>query len=399
MLTADIAFLTLRAVTAHRLRSGLTMLGIAVGVAAVVLLTSLGEGIHRFVIAEFTQFGTNIIGIYPGKTSTLGISTGAISNVRPLTIEDAEALRRMTEVEAITSVVQGNAAVEHGRRTRRTTVLGVGAQMPQVWRFSPLIGRFLPPDDPRAARAYAVLGATMKKALFGDRNALGELVRIGAERYRIIGVMEHKGQLLGFDLDDTVFIPVGRALAMFDRESVMEIDLVYEAGGRLERVAQHIRDLFIERHGQEDFSITTQDDMLKTLSKILNVLTLGVAALGAISLVVGAVGIVTIMTIAVSERIAEIGLLRALGARKEQILVLFVGEAIILAMIGGVAGLLLGLVGGWLVSALVPALPVQVSWDYALLSLGLAAIIGVLAGVLPAHQAAQLSPVEALRAE
>lgn len=399
MRIGDFTQLILSAVVAHRLRSGLTMLGITVGVAAVVLLTSLGKGVHQFVVSEFTQFGTNILAINPGKTSTLGISGAIISNVRPLTIEDGEALRRIAQVDAVVSVVQGNAAVEYGRNRRRTTILGVGADMPEVWQFRPAIGRFLPADEARAPRPFVVLGTKMKEELFGERNPLGELVRIGSERYRIIGVMEPKGQMLGFDLDDTVFLPVARALAMFNRESVMEIDLIYGAGADAESVAEHVRETLIARHGQEDFTVTTQEDMLEVLGKVLDVLILAVGALGGISLVVGAVGILTIMSIAVKERTGEIGLLRALGAQRGQILALFVGEAMVLAALGGIAGLLLGVGGGWLVAVLVPALPIQTAWHYVFLSEGLAALIGLLAGMLPARRAAQLDPVEALRAE
>jgi putative ABC transport system permease protein len=399
MQLADFTRLTLGAVIAHRLRSFLTALGIAVGVAAVVLLTSLGEGVHQFVLGEFTQFGTNIVAINPGKVSTTGMSGAVVSNVRPLTIEDGEALRRIPAVLGVSAVVQGNAEVEHGKHKRRTTVIGVGADTPEVWQMYPKLGRFLPADDPRAARAFVVLGAKMRKELFGHSNPLGELVRIAGERYRVIGVMEAKGQMLGFDLDDTVFIPVSRAIAMFDRESVHEIDLVYAAGIDAESIAQRVRELLIERHGSEDFSITTQEDMLEVLGNVLNILTLAVGALGGISLVVGGVGILTIMTIAVRERTAEIGLLRALGARRGQILWLFVGEAVVLATIGGSAGLLLGLGGAWLVGSFVPALPMYVPWLYVGLALAVAAAIGLLAGVAPARRAARLDPVEALRAE
>lgn len=399
MLLADSTRLALGAVIAHRLRSFLTALGIAVGIAAVVLLTSLGEGVHQFVLGEFTQFGTNIIAINPGKTTTAGMSGAIISTVRPLTVDDGEALRRIPQVEAVVGVVQGNAAVEYGGRTRRTTIFGVGPELPAVWASEPSIGRFLPPDDPRAARPFAVLGSKMKDELFGSANPLGELVRIGSERYRVIGVMEPKGQMLGFDLDDTVFIPVWRALSMFDREGVHEIDVVYAAGGDSKALAARIRDVLIARHGQEDFTITTQEDMLKVLGNVLDILTLAVAALGGISLVVGAVGILTIMTIAVKERTGEIGLLRAIGAGRGQILWLFIGEAVVLAALGGMAGLVLGVGGGWLVGTLVPALPISVPWGYVLLAEALAAAIGLVAGALPARRAAQLDPVEALRAE
>ncbi len=399
MLLTDFIRLTSGAVIAHRLRSILTALGIAVGIAAVVLLTSLGEGVHRFVLSEFTQFGTNLIGITPGKTTTVGVSGALVSNVRPMTLDDAEAMRRIRHITAVTAVVQGNAAVEYGKRTRRTTSLGTGSDAAEVWQFYPAVGRFLPPDDPRAARPFVVLGAKMKRELFGTANPLGERLRIGGESYRVIGVMEEKGQMLGFDLDDTVFIPISRALAMFDRESVMEIDILYDEGTSAQAVAERIRALLTARHGTEDFTITTQQEMLETLGSVLNILTLAVGALGGISLLVGGVGILTIMTIAVRERTGEIGLLRALGARRRQILWLFVGEAVVLASIGGLAGLVLGVGGAWLIGLAVPALPTHTPWGYVLLAELLAASLGLAGGVLPARRAAQLDPVEALRTE
>ncbi len=203
----DLIRLSLGAVFSHRLRSFLTALGIAVGIAAVVLLTSLGEGIHRFVLGEFTQFGTNLIGIAPGKTTTAGISGAIISNVRPMTLDDTEAMKRIPGVVAAVPVVQGNAPVEFGQRSRRTFIFGVGPEAPNVWRFNVAKGQFLPTDDPRSPRALVVLGSKVQQELFGFRNALGQRVRIGGERYRVVGVMESKGQMLGFDLDDAVYIP------------------------------------------------------------------------------------------------------------------------------------------------------------------------------------------------
>ncbi len=388
-----------QSLASQRMRTFLTALGIAVGIAAVVLLTSLGEGIHRYVLGEFTQFGTNLIAITPGRASTTGVSGAVISNVRPLSLADARAMVKIPWIKAVVPVLQGNAAVDYRRRSRRTHILGVGAAAPVVWRMEISRGQFLPEDDGRASRALVVLGATVSRELFGQTNPLGRRVRVGGESCRVIGVMAAKGQMLGFDLDDAVYIPAGRALALFNRESLMEIDLLYAQGSNADDIARRAKALMVQRHGSEDFSVVTQDQMLEVLGSVLGVLTVAVGALGGISLLVGAVGILTIMTIAVSERTAEIGLLRALGAGRQSIMLLFMGEATVLGAIGGAAGLALGLGGAWLLSAAVPALPTHTPWSYVMLAEILAAAIGLASGVLPARHAARLDPIEALRAE
>jgi len=398
VLTRDFAAFTLGAIGAHRVRSLLTVTGIAIGVAAVVLLTAIGEGVHRFVVAEFSQFGTNLIGVYPGKTNTLGLSGALISTVRPLSMRDAGALARLPDVEAVVPMVQGNAAVEAGARSRRTTIFGVGAGVPEVWRMRPAIGRFLPEEEGEA-RAFAVLGTRVQRELFGDAPSLGARVRIGGEPYRVLGVMERKGQMLGFDLDDAVFIPVSRALALFNREGLMEIDLLYADGASSDAVASRVRELLKRRHGAEDFTIITQDQMLNVLASVLDVLTAAVGALGGISLAVGGIGILTIMTIAVRERRREIGLLRALGAARRQILLLFLSEAVALAVLGGIAGFAVGAGSAWLIGRAVPALPTHTAWDFVLVAEVVAGLIGLTAGVLPALHAARLDPVAALRDE
>jgi len=395
----DYIRLSVSAIFAHRLRSLMTILGISIGIAAVVLLTSIGEGIHRFVLSEFTQFGTNLIAINPGKATTGGTTIGIFGNVRPLTVEDAEALKNVANVSAVVPVVQGNAEVQAMGKRRRTNVYGVGSEFPYALQFKTSLGSFLPADDPVAPRAFVVLGDKVRQELFGDTNPLGKRIRIGGFRYLIIGTMAAKGQILGFDLDDTVYIPAPRALEMFNRDSLMEIDVLYAEGASEKSVVDGVSRILTARHKKDDFTVTTQQQMLDVLGSVLDILTFAVGALGGISLLVGGVGVLTIMTMAVRERTAEIGLLRALGAQRNHVLSLFLGEAIILAAIGGIAGLILGVVGAQLLHWGIPELPVHTPWLYAVLAELVAIGIGLVAGVLPARHAAALDPVDALHSE
>lgn len=395
----DFLKLTSSSLLTHKLRSVLTMLGISVGIAAVVMLTSIGEGIHKYILAEFTQFGTTLVAINPGKTTTMGMSIGVFGSERPLTIEDVEAMKKLPFARAVVGFIQGNAEVEGNRRSRRTTVYGTSIDFPTAFNLPIGSGNFLPDDDPLAPRALAVLGSKVKQELFGRYNPIGERIRIGGNRYRVVGVMASKGQVLGFDLDDTVYIPLARGLELFNRDGLIEIDLQYYEHNDEQQVVAGIKRLLSARHGREDFTITTQQQMLDVLGSILNVITFAVAAIGAISLLVGAIGIITIMSISVAERTSEIGLLRALGARHQQVLALFLGEAVVLAATGGIAGLLIGIGSGQLLHLLIPALPVHTPWTYVILAEASAILIGLAAGVIPALRAARLDPVQALRDE
>ena len=399
MLSNDFIHLTTSSLIAHKLRSFLTMLGISVGIAAVVLLTSIGEGVHHYVLSEFTQFGSNLVSVTPGKATTTGMSMGVLGSTRPLSIEDVSALKRLSFVKSAVGFVQGNAAVKGNKRSRRTLVLGSSAGFPNAFKIRVASGRFLPEDDPTAPRAFTVLGHKVKKELFGDQNPLGEIVHIGGSRFRVIGVMESKGQILGFDMDDAVYIPLARALELFNRVGIHEIDILYREGSDIKQVVNGIHKLMETRHGRVDFTITTQQQMLDVLSSILNVITFAVGAIGGISLLVGGIGIITIMTISVSERQSEIGLLRALGGKHSQILLLFLGEAVILSAAGGVFGLLSGTGIAQLLHLILPALPVHTPWSFVVTAELVAVSIGLIAGVVPARNAAKLDPIEALRDE
>ena len=399
MKSGDLVRFTLSSALARRMRSGLTALGIGIGVTAVVLLTSIGEGLQQYLLSEFTQFGTNIISVSPGKSTTFGASTATFNTTRPLSLDDAGALSRLPYIQSVTGTVQGSAEIEGNGRSRRTLVNGASPQMPDVWSFRVALGEFLPPDNQAAPRPLVVLGSKVRDELFGNANPLGDRVRIGGSRFRVIGVMESKGTVLGFDMDDAVYIPVIKAMELFNKETLVDISMVHAATVSPEEVTAGIRRLLIARHGSEDFTITTQQQMLDVLGSVLNILQIAVAGLGGISLLVGGVGIFTIMTIAVRERTAEIGLLRSLGALREDVRNIFLFESILLAGLGGAGGLVLG---GAIVETtrlLVPGLPLNYSVPYALAAEIIALLIGALAGVAPARRAAGLDPVEALRTE
>ncbi len=388
------------AVWAHRLRSILSLIGIAIGVGAVILLTAIGEGTRYFVLAQFTQFGTNILAINPGKTQTLGIPGILGGTTHKLTLEDAVALSRIPGVEAVVPMAMGMGRVETEGRGRSVNVFGVTADMPEVWRFTIGQGEFLPIGDWDRATAVTVLGPKMKHELFGDQNPLGEIIRIAGYRFRVIGVMEPKGQILGFDLDDAVYVPVANAMRMFNLDELMEIDVTYQSAQMVERVLEAVRRILIDRHhGTEDFSITTQAAMLESLDEIMRIVTLAAAGIAGISLVVGALGIVTMMWISVGERVSEIGLLRAMGAQPRQIFLIFIVESVLLSVLGGALGVFLGLVGALALTWLLPGLPIFVNEQYLMLGLLVAIGTGLLSGVAPARRAIRINPVEALHAE
>ncbi len=399
MKISDLFHFTFTSASSHRLRSGLTAMGIGIGVTAVVLLTSIGEGLQQYLLGEFTQFGTNIISVSPGKSTTFGASAATFNTTRPLSLADAEALNRVPFVTHTTGTVQGNAEVQGNGRSRRTLVTGTSPNMPSVWSLNVQLGEFLPPDDQTAPRPFVVLGSKVRTELFGSANPLGERIRIGGSRFRVIGVMESVGTLLGFDMDDAVYVPAARGMELFNKDGLIEINVLYEKMAVPDEVVAGIRRMMIARHGGEDFTITTQQQMTDVLGSILNIVQIAVAGLGGISLLVGGVGIFTIMTIAVRERTSEIGLLRSLGAVRRNIRDIFLVESIMLAALGGIGGLVLGGVIIETSKFLVPALPLRYSVPYAVAAEMVAILIGLLAGVLPARKAAYLDPVDALRTE
>lgn len=400
MATYDLFRFAASSVLAHRLRSILTMLGIVIGIASVTLLTSVGQGTREYILSEFTQFGTNLLQINPGKTTTAGIPGAMGGTVRKLTLDEAAEISRLPGVERVVPVSFGQARVVAGERGRSVFVYGVTSDVPAVWKFDVAQGRFLPSGDPRRGAPVAVLGPTLARELFGDANALGARVRIGGRRFQVIGVMAPKGQMLGFDIDDSAYVPVSVAQQLFNQDELVEIDVLFSRAAESSVVVEDIRRLLKHRHdGEEDFTIMTQTEMLATADRILGIVSWAVSSIGAISLIVGAIGVLTIMWISVGERTGEIGLLKAIGATPSQVLLIFLVEALMLSVTGGAVGVAGGVGIATVIGFLFPGLPFSTPFAYVLAALITSLVVGLASGVLPALRATRLDPVDALRAE
>ena len=395
----DLFLFSTFSIISQKMRSFLTSLGIAIGVICVIFLTGLGQGLQSYIVSQFTQFGSNIISIVPGKTETMGMPLGIFGTVKPLTFEDAKALERLPVIDVAVPVSAGNGEIEYGEKMRRSMVVGTGADYDVIVDATDMLGEYLPHDNPKSPRSLAVLGPEMRDELFGDVNPLGELVRVNSERFRVIGVLPPKGDFLGFNLDDAIYIPMAKFQSMFNLNNFQELDVVHYERYETEEAVASIKRLIIDRHGSEDVTITTQANMLETLNDIMQWLKFTVAAFGGISLLVGGVGIFTIMTVAVNERTSEIGVLRAVGASQKKIRDVFLLESIFLAILGAVLGLSIGFAAIYVALLFYPDMPIAIAWDYIVYAVLISLSIGLLAGFLPARAAAQLDPVEALRTD
>jgi putative ABC transport system permease protein len=392
----------LEAILSNKMRSGLTMLGVIIGVLAVILLVSIGEGARVYITKELTGLGTNLLIITPGKTTTSGgFHPPSAGTVRKLTYDDSLALRRRAWLltDAV-PIVLGTGRIKYGNIGRDTMVIGTTPEFQRVRNLFIDIGSYVTQSDVDSKAKVVVLGTKVKEELFGDQNALGQVVMLSDARYRVVGVMQKKGTSLGWDVDDVVFIPVTSGQELFDTDGLFEILASTPRAEDVDRAKAQIKDVLIRRHAhKEDFTIATQGAMLSTMNTILGVLTAVLGGIAGISLLVGGIGIMNIMLVSVRERTREIGIRKAIGARNSDIMAQFLIEAVTLSGVGGVIGILLGVGLALLIPLFVTVLPTSVSAWSIVMAFSFSMAVGIFFGVYPARKAALQDPISALRYE
>jgi putative ABC transport system permease protein len=396
----DVARMSLQALRRYPLRTAMLLLAIAIGVAAVVLLTAVGEGARRYVTGQFSSLGTELLIVLPGRAETAGGGIQGLlvgETARELTLEDTMAIARSPRIRRVTPLVLGAGTVSYGARERDITVLGTGAAMLEIQHWIMGAGRFLPDGALDVAQPVCVLGATVARELFAGNPAVGKWLRIGETRCRVLGTLAEQGLAGGFNVDETVIMPVASAQQLFNTSAVFRILTEATDLDSVQAARRDIIGIVKSRHaGEEDITVVTQDALVSTFDAIFNMITAGLAAIAAISLVVAGVLIMNVMLVAVSQRTAEIGLLKAVGARNRQIVALFLAEAACLSLLGAAVGIALGSGGIWLMKLLFPVLDFAAPAWASISAVGVAMISGLLFGILPARRAAALDPVNAL---
>ena len=376
------------------------LIATSIGVMAVILLTAVGEGARDYITGEFRSLGTNLLIVIPGRNETSGGGSPAgLAGLspRPLTIEDAQSLSQIDNIRRIAPLVMGEAPAQYDGLERAAPIIGTTPEFLIIRQWEMESGSFLPGASMRYSPPVCAIGKEIKSELFGDDIAIGEWMRIGDRRCRVAGVIAEEGRTIGLDVQKAVVIPVALGTALFNRDSLFRIMVDVENSSRMDQTKQSILSLIKRRHqGKEDITVIKQDTVLQSFDNIFNVLTMALGSIASISLFVAGILIMNVMLVAVSQRQAEIGLLKAIGAKNKHINNLFVIEAIMLSGLGAIMGLILGHSVTYALKVAFPTFNFLPPMWASYVSLIVALLSGIVFGLLPARRAAKLDPVEAL---
>ena len=393
----DLLLFSFKTITSHPARSFLIMLAMALGVAAVIILTALGDGARQYVVNQFSSIGTNLIIVLPGRAETAGSFPGAVMGQTPrdLTLEDAHWAGRLPQVKRYAPLNVGVTELSSGGKLREVTLMGTTAEIFLIRHMELSQGGFF--SNTGGNSAQIVLGAKIAQEFFPDGNALGQRVRLSDRRFLVTGVLAEQGESMGFNSDELVIIPIQHAQALLNTTSLFRLMIEARHHSEIESTKQAVHEMLIRRHdGEDDVTVITHDAVLATFDRILSVLTLGVAGIAVISLAVAGILVMNVMLVAVSQRTAEIGLLKAIGTPATTILYIFLAEAVWLSLTGAAAGFILGQAGSWMLRLAYPQLPAWTPLWANFAGIAVAILTGILAGLLPATRAAKLDPVRAL---
>ena len=399
MRIADLIAFNFRVIERQRARSLLLLIAIAIGVFAINLLTGIGEGGKQFVLGEFNLLGKNVLIIVPGKKETTGGMpplTG--ETTRELTLGDAEALLRLPEVSAVAPLIPGEMEISHGSLSREAFTVGTNRTFFTMRMLELAQGKVLPEIPMNQTAAVCVIGSKLRRELFGNRPALGQWLRIGDTRFRVIGVLKDRGQSLGLDMNDAVMVPVASAQALFNTEGLFRIFVELRSLQNLDRSRARITDLVKQRHdGEEDVTLITQDSLLSAFANVLDAMTLSVAGIAAISMLVAGVLTMNVSLITVNQRTGEIGLLKALGLPARTVRLIFLFEALMMALTGALAGLVLSQLLLFAAHRIYPNVPFGTPTWAMFGSVVIALLTALIFSAIPASQAAAMAPVDALQ--